>query len=152
MLQERIEELASAILDINENTVSVTGFLFPERLLNYYIDGSDCFSSKGLYPLPDQPLDFSKVKTNALFVILQNGIEQQRIQFNVIKTYTQKYKDQTGKPRTKVVSIRKCDFSNQYNYFAMDEARIFATLDECNDFLAERFGSNVQILESECLV
>lgn len=33
----------------------------------------------------------------------------------------------------------------------MLESRNFSTLDECNDFLVERFDSKVKFLESECL-
>ena len=50
LLQERIEELESGILNIKNNQVEVIGFLSPERLNDYYEKGIQCFYSKEFYP------------------------------------------------------------------------------------------------------
>ena len=49
MLQERIAELGSAILEIKGEKVHILGFMSTERLNDYMETGSKCFYSQGIY-------------------------------------------------------------------------------------------------------
>ena len=102
MLQERIEELGSAILDYKSNNiVNVIGFMSADRLYDYIERGLDCHFSKGIYKL--EPLNLGKIKNDALFIINENGNgnEINRYQFVVLKKDIIKFKDTNKKIRTK---------------------------------------------------
>ena len=51
MLQERIAELGSAILEIKGEKVHILGFMSTERLNDYMETGSKCFYSQGIYDI-----------------------------------------------------------------------------------------------------
>ncbi|PFM75229.1 hypothetical protein COJ46_22005 [Bacillus sp. AFS077874] len=149
MLQERIEELSSAILDFSGDYVYVTGFKSHERLLSHSSKGIDNWSSKGRYPITKSELDYKRIKTNALFVIMENGLEKAKYQFKEFKKYSQKFKDTNGLQKTRVITIRKCVYTNQFNYFTMEESYLFASFDALQSFLVERFNHEVDLVESE---
>lgn len=141
LLQERIEELDSAILDIKDK-VYLTGFMSAERLNDYYNKNIQCYLSKGIYELEN--LDFSKIKDNAIFIILKNNMEIKKYQFIIIKKGSVTYKVPGKKsPLTKVYKIRKCNFSNKYNYVDSDTSLLFNNYDDLSNYFMNRFNYNL---------
>lgn len=138
LLQERIEELDSAILDIRDK-IYITGFMSAERLNDYYNKNIQCYLSKGIYEIED--LDFSKIKDNGLFIILKNNIEIEKYQFVPIKKGFVTYKLANKKsPLTKVYKIRKCNFSNKYNYVDSETSLLFDNYDDLSNYFMNRFN------------
>lgn len=138
LLQERIEELDSAILNIKDK-VYITGFMSAERLKDYYNKNMQCYLSKGIYEIED--LDFSKVNDNGLFIVLKNNIEIGKYQFVPIKKGSVTYKVPNKKsPLTKVYKIRKCNFSNKYNYVDSETSLLFDNYDDLSNYFMNRFN------------
>ena len=138
LLQDRIEELDSAILDIKDK-VYLTGFMSAERLTDYYNKNIQCYLSKGIYELEN--LDFSKIKDNAMFIILKDNVEIKKYQFIPIKNGSVSYKVPDKKSKlTKVYTIRKCNFSNKYNYVDSDISLLFDTYDDLSSYFLDRFN------------
>lgn len=79
LLQNRINELNSAIINITGNKVQVTGFYNPKLLQSHLDSGNLNYLSQGIYDIKE--INFNDVLNNSLFVILENSIEQKRIQF-----------------------------------------------------------------------
>lgn len=119
MLQERIAELGSAILKINGRKVYVLGFMNSERLKDYIYNNSKCFYSQGIYD--NRELNFGVVQDNALFIIQKDNEEIKKIQFTPLIKNTIKYKDKNNKLKTKTYVIRKCNYTNLYNFIAKDQ-------------------------------
>lgn len=156
MLQERIEELESAILDYKPNNkVYVMGFMSEDRLNDYYINGIYCHYLQGLHD--NRVLNWGKVKNNALFVIINNGNEIGRYQFMVLIKDVVKFKDSNNKLRTKTYTIRKCKYTNMYNIISREtisdngkkiseeDNRLFDTVDDLKEYFFESFGSNLDL-------
>lgn len=59
LLQERIEEMGSAVLNCVEDKIYITGFYNCNRLYDW-LNGIDCYQSKGIYEKCD--LDFSRIR------------------------------------------------------------------------------------------
>lgn len=78
LLQERIEELGSAIIHYNEKNVYIEGFYRSDRLMDW-LNGSDCWQSKGIYDKQD--VDYSRVLDDALIIVMQDDREIIRYQF-----------------------------------------------------------------------
>lgn len=151
MLQERISELGSGILQIKGTEVHLTGFMSPERLYEFYNNGIDCHFSKGIYP--NRELNWGKIQDKALFVVLnENNNVVNKYQFLVVKKDTVKYKDKDNANRTKTYTIRKCQFTGTYNFIAretmmndgkkntVEDNKTFKSLDELNKFFLASFG------------
>lgn len=143
LLQERIEELNSGILELGEKCY-LTGFMSPERLNDYYENGIQCYFSKGIYDLEN--IDFSKIKDNAIFIVLKNNIELNKYQFTLIKKDSVTYKILGKKEQfTKVYKIRKSTFSNQYNYIDSDVSLLFDNLNDLSDYFFQRFKTELNL-------
>ncbi len=126
LLQERIEELNSGIIDTYKNKIKLTGFLSEERLLDYYNKRLDCRFSVGIYA--KENFDIAYVKDNALFIILKEGQEASRYKFTPIKRETINYKDVgDNKAKSKIVTIRQCCYTNKYNYVDTTKSILFNT-------------------------
>lgn len=147
LLQERIEELESGILNIKNNQVEVIGFLSPERLNDYYEKGIQCFYSKEFYP--NENLNFNKIKDNALFVVIKDNKEISRYQFNILIKDTIKFKakNKDGKTQqfSRVYTIRKSNFDDIYNYKDSEVSLIFNTIDELKIFFNNKFNTKLKI-------
>ncbi len=141
LLQERIKELDSGIINICNDKIHLTGFMSSERLLDYYEKGHDCRLSIGVYP--NEEYNIAYAKDNALFLILEDDIEVSRYDFKPIKNETVKYKDTDNKQRTKVYTIRYCDYSNKYNYKDIDKSILFNNREELSNFFLIEY--NVQL-------
>jgi len=137
-LQEYIEELESGILDIKNDKVYLTGFKSPERLYSYYIDNINCIFSSGIHDY--EKLDFAYIKDNALFIIIKDNKEVSRFQFEILKKDTIKYKNEENKQLSKVYSIRKCIYTNAYNYKDGDESILLNTLEDIKNHFFNKFN------------
>lgn len=138
ILQEYIEELGSAVLTIKDSKVNLTGFTCPERLKDYCDNDIKCHFSQGIFDL--EPLDFSRIKDNSLFIVNdENTNEQYKYQFKRMKKDTVKYKDK-GKNFSKVYKIRKCEYTNKYNYKDLDFSIIFDTEEDLKKYFEDRFN------------
>lgn len=149
-LQEYIEELGSAILTIVNSKVKLIGFTCPERLNDYYNNHLKCYFSVGLYDF--EPLDFSRIKDDALFIVEDlNNNTQHKYQFKLLKKDSIKYKEisenEDKKILTKVYSIRKCAFTNKFNYKDAETSIIFDTKEELNKYFSDRFHNNLNLDE-----
>ncbi|HCW54758.1 MAG TPA: hypothetical protein DG753_13715 [Clostridium sp.] len=155
MLQERIEELGSAILDYKDGKVFITGFMSLDRIEDYYNKGVNCFFSKGIYN--EEKLNFGKIKTDSLFIILKDEKEVCRYQFSVLKKDIIKYKDSNNKPKTKTYIVRKCKYTNMYNLISREtlvvdgkktseeDNKLFNTVDELKQYFVDAFGENLNL-------
>lgn len=119
MLQERIAELGSAILEIKGEKVHILGFMSPERLDDYIKTGSKCFYSQGIYD--NRELNFGVIQDNALFIVRKDTKEVEKFQFTPLLKDTIKYKDENNKLRTKTYVVRKCNYTNLYNFIAREQ-------------------------------
>lgn len=141
LLQERIEELESGILTINSPEVELIGFTCPERLEDYYNDNIQCYFSKGIYGYEE--LDFLRIQDNALFLVndKDKGVSY-KYHFELILKDTIKYKDYVdGKKKqlSRVYLIRKCKYTNKYNYKDMDKSLLFDTKEDLLKYYKDRF-------------
>ncbi len=138
LLQERIEELNSGILNYTGNNIKLTGFLSGERLLDYLRDGLDCRFAVGVYP--EEELNFAYIKDNGLFIIQQDGLDISKYEFSIIHSDTLRYRDEENKPKTKVYKIRYCPHSNKYNFRTQDNSILFNALDDLKHFLIKEYN------------
>lgn len=154
MLQERIAELGSGILQYKENKVHLIGFMSSERLDDYYNKNIDCHFSNGIYE--EQELNWGKIQDGALFIILNDNNELIcKYQFEVLNKNTIKYKDKENNNRSKTYCIRKCKYTGFYNFIAREtivvdgkktsseDNRLFDTIVELKEFFNETFGSEL---------
>lgn len=152
-LQERIEELGSGILEITESEVKLIGFTCEERLKDFYEKNCKCFSSNGIYTIyKEEKLDFSKIRDNALFIKKINGKEVARYQFEplfIIKgedkfRYTEINSLGEKKQKSKVFTIRKCKYTNKYNFRDMQKSILFDSFDELNEYIRKNFNNDLK--------
>lgn len=81
LLQLRIEELGSAIININKGKTDIDGFA-SEEMLDYWNKGINCRQSQGQYIVNDEKyLDFSRSCDDALMILLKDNIEKARYQY-----------------------------------------------------------------------
>lgn len=138
LLQERIEEIGSGILTITNSKVELVGFTCAERLNDYYYNKIKCHFSVGLYDL--EPLDFSRIQDNALFIVNNKDTNTlYKYHFELLKKDTIKYKDNENKTLTKVYHIRKCKYTNKYNYKDMEISILFDTKEDLLNYFKDRF-------------
>jgi hypothetical protein len=151
MLQERMNELNSGILDIVGEKVHVTGFTREEMLKSFLDTGVKCWSSIGLYDVQD--LEFHNIKDDALIIVQKDGKELNRYQYKYVTKNTVQFKDEKGKNVSRTFIIRKSTYSYHYHfYFAVDkekdslesvvekQSRLFDNKDELDSFLVEKYG------------
>lgn len=143
LLQERIEELNSVIIDIFDNKIELTGFLSDERLLDYYEKGSDCRFSIGLYP--KEEFDIAYAKDNAIVIIREYGKEVSRYKFVSIKKDTVNYKDNDGKNKSRVYSIRQCYYTGKYNYKDNEKSILFDDETSLKEYFRNEFNSELVV-------
>jgi hypothetical protein len=141
VLQEYIEELGSAILMITNSKLTLTGFTCVERLNDYYLKNIQCCFSNGIFDL--EPLDFSKLKDNALFIINDtDNNKEYKYQFELLKKDSIKYK-YDGKYLSRTYKIRKCNYTNKYNYRDMDSSILFDTKEDLIKYFKDRFNTDL---------
>lgn len=118
LLQARIEELGSAILNFKGNIVYIDGFYNRERLLDY-LSGSQCRMSQGLYDYED--LDYSRIQDNCMMIIKQEDKEFKRYQYVPFFKGIVKYINSEKKNASRIFTLRKCLYSQRYNIIISDE-------------------------------
>lgn len=141
LLQNRINELDSAILNFVGDNVHITGFYNAARLESYLTKKIDNHSSKGLYKKED--IVFTGIKQNALFIVQKNGIELYRIQ------YKQLYKGPLKLVKAKtleVVYILKDKYSDTYVVKTERYVSEFANKNEIILFLLDEYSVHLEML------
>ena len=149
MLQNRLNELASAILDIEGNKVYITGFTREEMLQSFLDTGIEAWSSKGLYDYQD--LEFHNIKDDALIIVRKDGKEINRFQYKPIYRNTIELKNEKGNKVSRTFKIRKSAYSEHYHfYFLVDKestvfddeelSKWFDNKDELDKYLLEKYG------------
>lgn len=143
LLQNRINELNSAILNFVGDKVYITGFYNDKMLLLHLDDRRDNHKSKGIYNKED--IDFNNVLNNALFVIQKDGVEQRRIQYKLIFKEAMEIKNPKEKSSNiQMVSIRKDIFSDTFLLHARNKVTSFENKDDLNSFILEQYKTNLQ--------
>jgi len=135
LLQSRIEELGSAIINIFDGKTYVEGFN-GEEMLCLWNKGVNCRQSQGLYYIEaEDELDYSRSKDNALIILKRDNLEKCRFQFvpffkgivkynlieNLNSRLEQKFKS-NNKYYTRLFTMRKCKYTNQYNVVYFEDA------------------------------
>ena len=141
MLQNRINELNSAILDIENEKVYVTGFTREEMLQRYLKSGNECFSSKGLYDYCD--LNFQDIKSDALFIVRKGGEEIGKYQYKPVLKDLVKFKEnKNGKEKlvSLTFTIRKSVYSDHYHFLTENTSLLFENKKELDKYLLEKFN------------
>ncbi|OZU88631.1 hypothetical protein CIL03_10065 [Virgibacillus indicus] len=138
MLQDRVNELKSGILNIKGNKAYVTGFMSEEMLQLHLTKGPKNWSSMGLYDNED--LKFHNIKNNALFIVKKNGTEVGRYQYKPVFRDAIQYKDEDGKSLSLTINIRKSQYSAHYHLLTTKESLLFSDKDGLDSHLLEKFG------------
>ncbi|SDZ68615.1 hypothetical protein SAMN05421736_1375 [Evansella caseinilytica] len=139
MLQNRVNELDSGILDIVGDKVHTTGFTH-EKMLQFFLDtGVQCWSSKGLYDYRD--LEFCSIKNNALIIVRKDGKEINRYQYKPVHKDTVHYKNEAGKNVSLTFTIRKSFYSDHYHFLSETDSLLFNNKDELDEYLLEKFDT-----------
>lgn len=146
ILQERIEELGSGIIKIKNNKVHLTGFMSKERLEDYWNRNINCIYSYGIYDYEN--LDFSKIKDNAIFLIIKNDKIEEKHLFNLIYKGSFKFKTKDNKTATRVFKIRNSEFSKELNLIIDKKSLIFKNLLDLKEYLLKEYN---YILDDEVL-
>lgn len=146
-----MNELGSAILDIKNNKVYITGFMSEKMLQLYLNKGAKNWSSQGLYD--DEDLEFNNIKDDALIIVREDRKEIGRHQYRHEAKKKIEFKNEKGKKVSRTVIIRKSVYSNHYHfYFVVDKEKesdeekkslLFDNKDALNDFLKEKFNFQI---------
>ncbi|MGP4074136.1 hypothetical protein ACTWQB_16660 [Piscibacillus sp. B03] len=138
MLQKRINELNSAILEFEEDKVYVWGFTTEKMLPSYSNKGLKCWSSQGLYDIEE--LEYYNIKDNALIVVKKRGKEIGRYQYKPIYKDTVKIKDDNGKEKSVTFAIRKSTYTNHYHLFTEKTSLLFESEKQLKLYLFDEFN------------
>jgi len=127
MLQDRINELDSAIVNFVGDWVYTLGFYNTDRLNSYLKEGKRNWSSTCRYPFEE--FAFHNIKTNATIILQQDGEEVARYQYINVENGTLVYdngQNKSGKA-TAVYEIRKELYSSTWNLRFADNSLVFET-------------------------
>lgn len=148
MLQDRLNELGSATLDIKKDHIYIVGFMNEEMLNAHLENESRNWSSMGLYDKED--INFYDIKDNALIIVRKDGKEINRYQYKPIDKRTVEFKDENGKKISRTFSIRRSVFSDHYHFNfvienkekisnKIEQSVLFDNKDELDQFIKEEF-------------
>jgi DNA polymerase-3 subunit epsilon len=138
MLQNRVNEFKSAILNFAEKKVYVKGFTREEMLQRYLEKGTQCWSSQGMYDYQD--LEFHNIKNDALIIVQKDGKEIDRYQYKHDYKDTVQYKDEEGKLISLTFTIRKSTYSDHYHMLTEKSSLLFENKAELDKYLLEEFN------------
>ncbi|MGG7058417.1 hypothetical protein ACQPUZ_08985 [Clostridium tertium] len=145
ILQERIEELGSGILEIKNNKIHLTGFMCKERLDDYFSKNINCIYSYGIYD--DEKLDFFKIKDNALFLVTENNEIKNKYLFTLIYKGSFKFKTIDNTVTTRVFKVRFEEFSNKYNLIIEKKSLLFDKIEAVKNYLEDNYKYSLNIKE-----
>lgn len=140
LLQTRINELDSAILNFKENKVYITGFYNDSQLMSHLNNGVENWSSKGIYDL--RSVNFNSIRSNALFIILENGVTVSKYQFKVLLKRLVSNRNKKGKI---TITIRKNIFGEDYGILTEEKDYSFANKFELESFLLKEYKDEILI-------
>ncbi|MGG0482449.1 hypothetical protein ABEY65_03535 [Priestia aryabhattai] len=138
MLQLRVNELDSGILDLLGDRIYITGFTREEMLESHLTKGIENWSSKGLYDYQD--LEFYNLKNNALLIVRKDKKEINRYQYKPVYRDTIQFKDEQGKMVSITFTIRKSSFSDHYHFLTEKTSLLFNNKDELDVYLIEKYS------------
>lgn len=143
LLQEIIKDWNSGILDIYDDKIKTTGFMSSDGLLKYYDHGLNCIFGMGVYPVLQY--DIAYAQDNGLWLILEKGKEIGRHQFIPITKGTVTYENLKNKSKvgTKVFTIRKCCYTNKYNFQCVEKSLLFDTLEHLKDYFQSEYDTDL---------
>jgi hypothetical protein len=161
MLQERIEELGSVIINLKNDKVYIDGF-YNSEMLNKWLDGINCRMSMGMYAMEEYNVDYSQAQDYSLIIIRQNDNEITRYRYVPFFKGTVRYDndgstDLKSKTLSKVFKLRKCEYNNQYNLVFFTEIRndrpekmslLFTNIDDIEKYFIQTF-KNYKIYSSD---
>ncbi len=151
MLQERINELDSAILNVVGNWVYTLGFYNTERLNSYLEKGKKNWSSTGRYPIEE--FAFDNIKTNATIILQHDGGEVARYQYINVKNGVLVYdnvQNKSGKT-TGVYEIRKEVYFSTWNLRFADNSLVFESWRDMQNYVLTTFKYDIgdELLDGE---
>lgn len=143
MLQTRINELDSAIINVVGDLVYTLGFYNTKMLNSYLTMALKNWSSMGRYPYEE--LVFHNIKTNATFILQENGIEVARYQYFNVKSGVIEYSSERNKSgkATSVYEIRKEQYSSKWNLRLMNESYEFHEWEEMRSYLLATYNYDI---------
>ncbi|WP_300383520.1 hypothetical protein [Clostridium sp.] len=143
MLQDRINELDSAIVNVVGEWVYTIGFYSTERLHSYLEKGKKNWSSIGKYPLEE--LSFHDIKTNATVILQHDSEEVTRYQYVKIKNGVLSYENVQNKSgkATGVYEIRKEVYFSTWNIRFANNSLVFETWEDMRNHVFTRYKYDI---------
>lgn len=140
LLQERVNELNSAIINIVGNKMHIIGFFNEERLISHLENGMDNWRSKGMYDKGD--ISFSNIKSNALFILKQDEKVLEKHKFTVYKRPTVQRKSESG---SIILTIRKHEFIDQWQIIVLNKVHNFSSKEEMESHFISNYRFEFEI-------
>lgn len=134
LLQVRINELDSAIINIVQNKIHITGFFNEERLMSHLEKGKDNWRSKGIYDKDE--ISFSNVKNNALFIVMEDDKILEKHKFTVYKRETVQRKSEPG---PLILMIRQHEFTEHWQVHVLKQTYDFSSKQEMEEYLKSNY-------------
>lgn len=151
MLQDRINELDSAIVNVVGDLVNTMGFYNTDRLMSYLEEGKKNWSSTGRYPFEE--LVFHNIKTNATIILQQDEIEITRYKYIKVKNGSLMYENKQNKSgrATAVYEIRKEVYSSTWNLRFADNSQAFQTWEDMKKHVLTTYKYDIgeELLDGE---
>ncbi|MEC1155658.1 hypothetical protein [Cytobacillus horneckiae] len=142
MIQERINELTSGILKIENGKIHVMGFKNEKLLLSHLDNGTKNWSSIGLYDL--QKVNFQDIKNDALVLVIENDEIVGKYQYTSIYKDVIKYENDEGKNASMVFTIRRSKYSEHFQFVSEKITETFENKESIINFTKNRFGINLE--------
>lgn len=151
MLQDRINELDSAIVNVVGDLVNTMGFYNTDRLMSYLGEGKKNWSSTGRYPFEE--LAFHNIKTNATIILQKDGEEVARYQYINVKNGTLVYDNEQNKSgkATAVYEVRKEVYSSTWNLRFADKSLVYDTWNDMQNHVLTTYHYDIgeELLDGE---
>lgn len=143
MLQDRINELDSAIVNVVGDWVNTLGFYNTDRLNSYLEEGKKNWSSTGRYPFEE--LSFHNIKTSATIILQQDGGEVARYQYIYVKNGTLVYDNEQNKSgkASAIYEIRKEVYSATWNLRFACNSLVFETWEDMQNHVLTTYKYDI---------
>lgn len=140
MLQERINELDSAIFNIVEDKIHLTGFFSEKRLMTHLENNMDNWRSKGLYD--HEKVSFRNIKDNALFLIMKDGEVTERHKYTV---YIREEVERKSKSGPLILTIRQHEFTEDWQVLVLKQIHNFSSKQEMEVFMRTNYRFDFEL-------